>query len=294
MKYSIVIVTYNRLELLKEAVAHALSQKMQPSHIVIVNNASTDGTEEYLKALETQYEQIIVKTLSNNTGGAGGFYYGLEMAHTLGDDWHVIIDDDAMLRKDFVSQLYVAIRKYPQLRCVAGAVYTDGEIVTDHRQHMIRPGFRFQKIEKEAYESHAFTCDTASFCGLMIKDDLIDEIGLPEKDYFIWYDDTEYCVRIRKCTQILVITHAILDHKVAVSNEGWPRHYTWKDYYGIRNRICMVRTHGNAMDRIMNRIDMFIRIRIRNTIFQILHMNHEDWKYELDTYKKAVKDAKIR
>uniref|UniRef100_UPI0040289A9D glycosyltransferase n=1 Tax=Lachnospira sp. TaxID=2049031 RepID=UPI0040289A9D len=115
MKYSVIIVTYNRCELLKEAVECALNQSVKPSHIVIINNASDDGTYEYLKKLNKDYKggtSLVIKTLKKNTGGAGGFYYGLKAAHQLGDDWHVIIDDDAMLELDFMYRISGAIKIY--------------------------------------------------------------------------------------------------------------------------------------------------------------------------------------
>ena len=54
----------------------------------------------------------------------------------------------------------------------------------------------------------------------MIKDSIVAKIGYPQKDYFIWYDDTEYCVRIRKYTKIAVVTSAILNHKTAHKKRG--------------------------------------------------------------------------
>lgn len=296
MKYSVIIVTYNRCELLKEAVECALNQSVKPSHIVIINNASDDGTYEYLKKLNKDYKggtSLVIKTLKKNTGGAGGFYYGLKAAHRLGDDWHVIIDDDAMLEHDFMYRISGAIKIYKDVSCFAGKVITDGRIITDHRRNMAYPGFRFKTIPEYIYKKNkVFSCDTASFCGVVIKDSLVEIIGYPKKKYFIWYDDTEYCVRIRKYSRILVITNAVINHKTALPLMEWPRHYTWKDYYGMRNRIDMVRSHGSLLDRLYNRAYMWINVRLRNTLFDIINFHGDDWKYELETYKRAVKDSR--
>ena len=88
----------------------------------------------------------------------------------------------------------------------------------------------------------------------MIRDEVIERIGYPQKEYFIWYDDTEYCVRIREISPIMVIPAAVLNHKTVFKPMDWPRHYTWKDYYGIRNRMHMVRTHGNLWDYVVLRL----------------------------------------
>ena len=211
MKYSIVIVTYNRCDLLKECITCALQQTIAATHIVVIDNACTDDTDRYLNSLSIP--QLVHYRLDHNAGGAGGFYEGLKKAHELGDEAHIIIDDDAMLSKDFAEQLLDKARKNPEILAFAGSVKTEGCIVRDHRQRMKRPGFRMEKIPLEEYQKESFYCDTASFCGLMIRDEVIARIGYPQKEYFIWYDDTEYCVRIREISPIMVIPAAVLNHK---------------------------------------------------------------------------------
>ena len=289
MKYSIIIVTYNRCSLLKECIACALKQTIAANHIIVINNASTDTTKEYLDSLTGS--QIVIEHMDENTGGAGGFYAGLQKAHLLGDEMHIIIDDDAMLEVDFAERLLAKAEEFPQVMAFAGSVLTDGRIVTEHRQLVKRPGYRMKKIEAEQYENDIFYCDTASFCGLMIRDSVIEKAGLPVKEYFIWYDDTEYCIRIRKFSQIMVVPNARLNHKVPVQSTSWPRRYTWKDYYGIRNRIHMVKKHGNLPDYIALRIWLICNSGIRNRIFHILRLHNQDWKNEIDIYKRAVKDS---
>ena len=77
MKIATIIVTYNRIELLKKSISAHLSQSKQSDVILVVNNASTDGTAIYLSELENRFKNIRVVNLKENTGGAGGFYHGL-------------------------------------------------------------------------------------------------------------------------------------------------------------------------------------------------------------------------
>lgn len=289
MNYSIIIVTYNRCDLLKECISCALNQTIPANHIIVVNNASTDTTKEYLDSFGDA--RVIVEHMQENTGGAGGFYMGMQTAHLLGDEMHIIIDDDAMLSPDFAEILIGKAQEFPKIMAFAGSVLTDGNVVAEHRQIIKRPGYRMKKIEAAQYEKDIFYCDTASFCGLMIRDKVIELVGLPEKKYFIWYDDTEYCIRIRKFSNIMVVPKAKLNHKVLAGSSEWPRSYTWKDYYGIRNRIHMVKKHGNFEDYIVLRIWLIINSGIRNRIFHILKFHNKDWKNEMDIYKRAVKDS---
>ena len=94
-----VVVTYNRMELLKRNI-RCLQQNKPISSIVIVNNGSTDGTTEWLAAQEGL--TVINQT---NVGGAGGFYTGIQYAYQAGADWIWCMDDDVFPRADCLEQL---------------------------------------------------------------------------------------------------------------------------------------------------------------------------------------------
>ena len=99
MKYGVVIVTYNRLELLKECIENCIRQTTQFAKIIIINNCSTDGTEAYLQQYKSD-ARFVISNQAENLGGAGGFRVGLELAGKEELDWVLIIDDDAMIAED--------------------------------------------------------------------------------------------------------------------------------------------------------------------------------------------------
>ena len=130
MKTAIIIVTYNRLELLKECIECALKQKNEETELVIVNNNCTDGTYEYLTSLSN--ERIHCLHENDNIGGAGGFHDGLKYAvENTKCDWFLLIDDDAMISSDYLHKIYSKI--VPSVKAYAGTVLVDGEIDTSHR-----------------------------------------------------------------------------------------------------------------------------------------------------------------
>ncbi len=240
-QHAVVIVTYNRLALLKECVAACLAQSLSFAEILIVDNASTDGTWAWLSALEER--QVHAVRMKENLGGAGGFAEALRLAERTDCDWITIIDDDAILRPDFLERIQGRIEADGgSCLCYAGVPLTNG-IRPGHRR---RVRGRFVKKEVpvpvEEYQRDVFSCDIASFCGLVMHRSLIGRIGLPREDFFIWYDDTEYCLRIRKETEIRTVTAAVIDHKAPMGGEK-PGEVSWKEYYGIRNRIFMARKH---------------------------------------------------
>ena len=165
--YAIVIVTYNRLHMLKDCLEHAFFQTMEPEAVVVVDNASTDGTTEYLEELkktgilspgETQAQgedsiekkvrlspntRLLIYHEKENAGGAGGFCDGMKIAmkHTKAE-WILVIDDDAILDYDCAEKMDPRLfaadkqinRSDNQIQAIACAVYYKGELELNHRQ----------------------------------------------------------------------------------------------------------------------------------------------------------------
>ncbi|MDE3913875.1 glycosyltransferase [Klebsiella pneumoniae] len=105
-KVAAVVVTYNRVELLKRAIDALLAQSVELEYIVVVNNNSSDATKDYLDS--NQNKKIMPIHLSTNTGGAGGFSAGISFAHGLGVDYIWIMDDDAIPDINALSELLLA------------------------------------------------------------------------------------------------------------------------------------------------------------------------------------------
>ncbi|NEQ63663.1 MAG: glycosyltransferase family 2 protein, partial [Moorea sp. SIO4A1] len=110
MKFSVVITTYNRLDLLKRAIESALAQTF-PCEIVIVDNGSSDGTEDYVQerseALTRAGEQSLVyHRNSDNRGHSKAVNKGVELAS---GDWIKLLDDDDYLARNCIEEMADAI-----------------------------------------------------------------------------------------------------------------------------------------------------------------------------------------
>ena len=257
MKYSAIIVTYNRKEKLVEALNSLLTQKIKPIRIILIDNNSTDGTEELLKDLGFFDSNIFnyIK-LTENIGGSGGFYEGIRTAMKFNDDEFVAIsDDDAIYSDDFFEKISEAQKKYPDYQAFCGSVRDlNGDFQISHRRIIVNKNkVKEVVVPKEAYGSD-FDVDTFSFVGCVISKKILEKIGLPKKEYFIYYDDTEYSMRVRKLTPIKNITSAVIDHKVV---EDFSFSLNWKTYYGVRNELNMrlANTDWNLMH-----IFLFLRL----------------------------------
>ncbi len=291
VKYTVVIVTHNREQLLRECIDCVRNQSIPPDSIIIVNNASTDNTKTYLNVLRTQDKIFDIIDLSQNLGGAGGFARGITRALGKNVDCVLLIDDDAIIIREYMERILEKRQQHPKYKAFAGTVKIDNIIDTSHRRNLSQIGLMSKKCDKRKYEKDCFLCDIASFCGMVIDTNLIRKIGLPHKEYFIWYDDTEYSLRIHEYSRFLVVTKAELNHKTELNTNLYPRRYDWKEYYAIRNRLLMVKEHGNFIDRIVNFMDLFIHVIFRNWLFGVIKRDGYDWKYERRLVKEAFKNV---
>ena len=154
MKLGAIIVTYNRLELLKECIAACLKQTNKFEKIFIINNASTDGTYEYLE--ELKYEELEIIHSKENLGGAGGFYLGVEKAKDADLDYVLLIDDDAILDEKYNEEIHNHMQMMPDGICgYSGTVMTNNEIQYEHRRHL-KKGFKYFDSKKEEYDNEYF------------------------------------------------------------------------------------------------------------------------------------------
>ena len=128
-----VIVTYNRLELLKENINSLLNQNYKNHDIMIINNASTDDTEKYVLGLKNK--RIIYYNTGNNLGGAGGFAYGIEKAIKLEYDYAWIMDDDSIPEKDALMNLIEISNKLEDnFSFLASLVYWTDNKIEDYEE----------------------------------------------------------------------------------------------------------------------------------------------------------------
>lgn len=256
MKIASIIVTYNRLEKLKTCIKTSLSEDIDK--YIVVDNGSTDGTKDFLKSINDKRLHAIF--LEKNVGGAGGFHEGMKLASSWKDiDWIVCYDDDAYpapgVIKDFKD--FIKISDFENLASVASAVYLpDGRI-----SEMNRPSYNpFWHVDKflrtiirgregfhvpyETYNSKKpIFVDASSFVGFFLKRQIIDKVGLPPKEFFLYGDDITYILRIRKAGYKHLFNPSLKffhDCETLYNNK---QIYTpmWKAYYTYRNGIQMYR-----------------------------------------------------
>lgn len=216
-----VVVTYNRKQLLLECLDCLEAQdlaRLGDSYelsVIVVDNASTDGTEEALEPYVAS-GRISYFNTGENLGGAGGFNYGMRVAVEAGHDYVWVMDDDCMTHPDTLRELLLAGEglegDYGYLTSVC--LWTDGNPCTMNRQrHPLHTTI-------EDFSPELQPCTLASFVSLFVPADVIAELGLPIKDFFIWTDDWEFTRRVSRKYPCYVAGTSIVTHKCKVNGAG--------------------------------------------------------------------------
>lgn len=292
MKFGVAMVTFNRIKLLKECIEAIESQRYPVDKIVIIDNASTDGTRDYLDTIASKEEKIYVEHEKKNLGGSYGFYRALEVIKEFDVDWVLIIDDDAIIDKEYIQQISNEISKSDHL-AYSGTVMCGEIVLYPHRKKINnRILMTFSNVPEQKYSEDFFSYDLSSFCGLVIKKELIAKIGLPKKEYFIKFDDSEYSLRILKYSEIINVNAAHLDHKITFEPSPKIRTCDWKRYYEIRNNINMGYNYTKCKPVfVIYTIIKSIARLIREIVIYMRYGNRYNSRYAIPMFIQAPIDG---
>ncbi len=234
-----VVVTFNRLEKLKTVLASVAAQSHPVETLFIIDNASTDGTAEYLSSVELSVPVEIV-TMTTNSGGAGGFSEGMRRGYASGADHVWIMDDDCYPKPDALAALLSgfegAVAELGAEVPFACSVveFTDGSICEMNNPV---PTWDWGRLLVKGQQNVMVTA--CSFVSVLIPRWAIAEYGLPYSEYFIWFDDREYTLRLTgRCPGVQVldseVVHDMGDNR-GVNFAMVDRKSLWKFAYGVRN-----------------------------------------------------------
>lgn len=245
-----VIVTFNRRDKLEKVIEALKGQTHLPDKVFVVDNASTDGTADYLAALESSDNRFEHVRLPENIGGAGGFYEGARTAFDGGYDYIWLSDDDAYPNSDAIEILLSSLFDFqsrfghkPAFAC-SNVKWMNG----DHCE-MNTPSTVWDWPRYYTEQTPYFLVGSCSFVSVLIPRWAFAKHGFPIKDYFIWYDDAEFTQRIARSHPGIFCPKSLVHHDVP-ENKGVNFSLVtddnlWKFKYGARNEASFrMREHG--------------------------------------------------
>ncbi len=275
-----VVVTYNRKELLRRCLNALLSQTTPVARILVVNNASTDGTPEMLAA---EFPQVSVCTLPENAGGAGGFHAGFERTLATDADWLWAMDDDGVPESSTLERLVRAppeagLFRAPVVLALDGADANQLAFRAPHRTGSGRVIFDYVEQVQPLSQRGLLPGYVAPFNGVLIHTSAARRIGLPRAEFFMWGDEWDYVFRaMRLGIMPTTVLHARFWHpadrtklaKLRFLGREWDVP-TAETSFG---RYLLVRNHGYIALRHRGLVAW-----VRHTLkYFLYYLRHDGW-----------------
>jgi rhamnopyranosyl-N-acetylglucosaminyl-diphospho-decaprenol beta-1,3/1,4-galactofuranosyltransferase len=246
---AVVVVTYNRADLLEQCLAALASSRRVPDLVLVVDNCSADRTPELLARVadEGRLPLEVLRT-EDNLGGAGGFHLGVAAAYTAGHDRIWLMDDDVLPAPDCLEVMMssprpalMAVREDREGRICEKAA-TEFDLTTPW---VIRP--KREMLEQRHPTRDAMPAEiplhNVAFEGFMVRRDVVREVGLPDPGFFIFYDDVDFALRTRRAGYpIVALRDAVLVRQLDFDQQHDMR--GWKGYYMYRNLFVVHQRYG--------------------------------------------------
>ncbi len=240
---TIVIVTYNRPALLARLLQSIQRMDPKPGHVVVVDNASKPDTAEVVESFREELgSQLVYRRLETNTGGSGGFSEGMRVAYDLGSTWIWLMDDDVEVIPDGLAKMG---RWGSRFKSVQGRRYDyDGSEFYWQYRVSVPLGIPIPFAPADFDESGCRPMNSGCFEGMFIHRSIVQQIGLPDPRFFIYWDDTIYGWLASRVTRSAIVDEFVLRRTREVKQ--WDmgiRHFNASSdmyrYYIMRNRGIM-------------------------------------------------------
>lgn len=255
-----------------------MNQSVPLSTIIIINNNSNDGTEDFISELSNKQANVLAFNLEKNLGGAGGFSFGIKKFMTeTNDEFIWIMDDDTIPSETALEKLLEAQKKLMEFSFLASNVrWTDKSPakmnipLVDQKNWINQVGFEnlnYPRIRR------------ATFVSIFVSKEMIYEAGLPIKEFFIWGDDSEYTERLFRRKPAYFVPNSIVVHKMKDNKDANIIYEKNKErldryFYAYRNRVYYSKflepqERAKTRLRILNEIKLVISKSKENKILKL-------------------------
>jgi GT2 family glycosyltransferase/O-antigen/teichoic acid export membrane protein len=232
------IVSYNRLDQLRDCLRAVQAQTRQPEHIVVIDNASEDGTYD---AIKLEFSNVEIVHLNLNTGPAGGFSKGFERALASKLEFVWTLDDDCVPEANALEMLLETLVSFPKdsrpSLLSSYVIWKDG---TPHPMNRPVFGISWRQRNHWARRDVLASVRATSFVSTLINLQSVAKHGLPWSAYYFWNDDVEYTARLLRDAQGYAVPNSTVMHSSTrpyVPLEDSSGRY----FYEVRNKLWMVR-----------------------------------------------------
>jgi len=226
--------------------------------IIVLDNKSTDGSVE---SIRSSFPDMQIINLTENLGYAGNNNVGIEEAIKRGADWVLVLNEDTILDPGCLAELVKVGESDPKIGIVGPMVYHHNEPgVIQSAGGVLGKYWQSQHLGQNELDHGQFQLphrvEWISGCAIMVRKTAIEQAGMLDASFFIYWEETEWCIRIaRSGWQIVHVPQAKIWHK------GVQRDYQPKPsftYYGTRNHLLTLSKHQAPLSvRLFNWMQIF-------------------------------------
>lgn len=282
---TIVIVTWNKKDCILNLLNRLKTLSYDNYKVVVVDNASTDGTTSEIKK---SYPHIKLVTTETNLGGTGGFNLGIATALKTYDTKYIwLLDNDAIIEEQSLVAMVDVMENHPEIGQTGSLIVNpdDPELVVelglniDWYTGVVHPYLENEKREKISQGIHKV--DYVPACSTLLRASLLKKCGLMDERYFLWWDDAELGMLIRSTgSKVAGVPSSVVYHP---TEKGW----IVINYYNLRNCLLFFSKHVNLFRRafIFYRQATYV---VKGSLFALLtrerHLSYLNQKALLDYF----------
>lgn len=244
----VVVVTYNGIAQTLDCLESVFRLQPPPRHVVVVDNASRDGTPA---VLAQRFPRVTLVANASNLGYAEGANIGFRRALAGGAEYVLLLNNDAVVAQGALTALLDAAAAHPRAGFFGAKIYYRSEPAriwyagAQWRSDLLC----FEHRDKDTVESAAPTglpqgleTDYACGCVLLVRTAVLQQVGFMDARFFLSYEEADLCFRARRHGfPSLLVPGAHVWHTVSAAFGG--EHSPLRLYYDTRNALLFGERH---------------------------------------------------
>lgn len=246
----IILINYNTKAHTIECLKSLANLNYNNYKIVVVDNNSEDSD---FSEVQAKYSNVHIINNSKNYGFAGANNIGIKYALKNNADYVLLLNNDTIVDKDFLRILVNESKKNEEI-----AICTSKILYYDLRNRIWYGGGNINYFkgnsqiynfnEESSISNKNMYCNFASGCCMLIKSNALRKVGLMNEEYFLYYEDVDYCVKfLKEGYKIYYVSSSIVFHKESISTQKYSYLY---QYYFARNRLLFIKRNLKAINKI--------------------------------------------
>lgn len=244
-KIFIILLNYNNYRDTIECVNSIIENEKQIDFkIIVVDNNSTNDSVEQLR----QIKDIYLIESNENNGFANGNNIGIKYALGQGAEYILLLNNDTIITLNAISKMYKKVEEHQdigimgarimyneepsKINCIGGKInWTKAVAVIEHKDEEY----------KEMKEDFKYT-EFITGCCMLIKKEVIEKVGYLPEEYFMYYEDVDYCVQVlNNGFKLGICLDSIIYHKESAASGGKQSPFAIK--WNTRNRLIFMKKY---------------------------------------------------